>query len=101
MQHRCAFVASLLSFSANLAFSAKTGIITIEGQEGRPVDKPSRTEEGGTQYGRKRDKDNSTESIRFKKRYLPLKAVEGKELSQMYYARKGKNFSLPKPHYAV
>ena len=45
MQHRCAFVASLLSFSANLAFSAKTGIITIEGQEGRPVDKPARTEE--------------------------------------------------------
>ena len=61
MQHRCAFVASLLSFSANLAFSAKTGIITIEGQEGRPVDKPARTEEGGTQYGRKRDRKSRTQ----------------------------------------
>lgn len=42
-----------------------------------------------SEYGRKRDEDSSTESIRFKKRYLPLKAVEGKEISQMYYARKG------------
>lgn len=42
-----------------------------------------------SEYGRKRDEDSSTENIRFKKRYLPLKAVEGKEISQMYYARKG------------
>ena len=61
MQHRCAFMAGLISFSANLAFSAKTGIITIEGQEGRPVDKPARTEEGGTQYGRKRDRKSRTQ----------------------------------------
>lgn len=42
-----------------------------------------------SEYGRMRAEDKSLNSIRFKKSYLPLKAKEGKELTQMYYARRG------------
>ena len=42
-----------------------------------------------SEYGRKRAEDSSTENIRFKKRYMPLKAEDGKEITQLYYARQG------------
>ena len=42
-----------------------------------------------SEYGRNRAEDSSIENIRFKKRYMPLKAEDGKEITQMYYARQG------------
>lgn len=42
-----------------------------------------------SEYGRMRAKDSELDSIRFKKSYLPYRAKDGKEITQMYYARKG------------
>ena len=39
-------------------------------------------------YGRERLADASLDSLRFPKRYLPLRAKEGKNITQMYYAKK-------------
>ena len=40
-------------------------------------------------YGRQRRDDPSLDSIRFKKTYKPYKAKEGRQITQMYYARQG------------
>ena len=40
-------------------------------------------------YGRQRSDDPSLDSIRFKKTYKPYKAKEGRQITQMYYARQG------------
>ncbi len=40
-------------------------------------------------YGRQRRDDPSLDAIRFKKTYKPYKAKEGRQITQMYYARKG------------
>lgn len=42
-----------------------------------------------SEYGRKRAEDSTSENIQFKKRYMPLKAEEDKEITQLYYARQG------------
>ena len=39
-------------------------------------------------YGRERLADASLDSLRFPKRYLPFRAKEGKNITQMYYAKK-------------
>ena len=39
-------------------------------------------------YGRERLADASLNSLRFPKRYLPFRAKEGKNITQMYYAKK-------------
>ncbi|MDL2265836.1 phosphomethylpyrimidine synthase ThiC [Parabacteroides sp. OttesenSCG-928-G07] len=41
-----------------------------------------------SEYGRKRQKDKSLDSIRFPHLHLPYKAKEGKGITQMYYAKK-------------
>ena len=42
-----------------------------------------------SQYGRSRMADRSLDSIRFKNVQLPYRAKKGKEITQMYYAKKG------------
>lgn len=42
-----------------------------------------------SEYGRARRNDKELDSIRFKKLHMPYKAREGREITQMYYARKG------------
>jgi len=42
-----------------------------------------------SEYGRMRLKDSSLDAIRFPKRHLPRRAKEGKNVTQMHYARKG------------
>ena len=42
-----------------------------------------------SEYGRMRQNDASLEEIRFKHLHLPYRAKEGKEITQMYYARQG------------
>ncbi len=42
-----------------------------------------------SEYGRMRAADPSLESIRFPNTHMPLIAKEGRQLTQMYYARKG------------
>lgn len=42
-----------------------------------------------SEYGRIRRNDTALDAIRFPKSYKPYKAKEGKEITQMYYARKG------------
>ena len=42
-----------------------------------------------SEYGRQRLSDPKLDSIRFKKRYCPLKAKPGKKITQMAYARAG------------
>ena len=39
-------------------------------------------------YGRERLADATLDSLRFPKRYLPFRAKEGKNITQMYYAKK-------------
>ena len=42
-----------------------------------------------SQYGRSRMADRSLDAIRFKNVQLPYRAQKGKEITQMYYAKKG------------
>lgn len=42
-----------------------------------------------SQYGRSRTADKSLDPIRFKNVQLPYRAKKGKEITQMYYAKKG------------
>ncbi len=42
-----------------------------------------------SEYGRQRQADKSLDAIRFKHLHLPRRAKEGKEITQMYYARQG------------
>ncbi len=42
-----------------------------------------------SEYGRRRQADKSLDAIRFKHLHLPRRAKEGKEITQMYYARQG------------
>ena len=42
-----------------------------------------------SQYGRSRTADKSLDPIRFKHVQLPYRAKTGKEITQMYYAKKG------------
>ncbi len=42
-----------------------------------------------SQYGRMRQNDASLDEIRFKNLHLPYRAVEGKEITQMFYAKRG------------
>ena len=42
-----------------------------------------------SEYGRARRNDKELDCIRFKKLHMPYKAREGREITQMYYARKG------------
>ncbi|WP_297929900.1 phosphomethylpyrimidine synthase ThiC [uncultured Coprobacter sp.] len=42
-----------------------------------------------SQYGRSRMADRSLDTIRFKNVQLPYRAQKGKEITQMYYAKKG------------
>ncbi|MBO5721176.1 MAG: phosphomethylpyrimidine synthase ThiC [Bacteroidales bacterium] len=42
-----------------------------------------------SQFGREREEDISLNNIRFKQRYLPLKAKNDREVTQLYYARRG------------
>ena len=42
-----------------------------------------------SQYGRSRMADKSLDAIRFKNVQLPYRAQKGKEITQMYYAKKG------------
>lgn len=41
-----------------------------------------------SEYGRQRLADTSLDSIRFPKRHLPYRAKEGKNITQMYYAKR-------------
>ena len=42
-----------------------------------------------SEYGRMRQADNSLDEIRFKHLHLPYRAKQGKEITQMYYAKQG------------
>ena len=42
-----------------------------------------------SEYGRMRQADKTLDAIRFKHLHLPYRAKEGKEITQMYYARQG------------
>ena len=50
-------------------------------------------------YGRERLADASLDSLRFPKRYLPFRAKEGKNITQMYYAKK--RIITPEMEYAA